>query len=1005
MLMKKYLLIFMAIVLGATMFVLPKTWAEDKPKVSINIEQIFGVMPDDYIGSMQLSDVNTSEEDYLIGNYYPIVCMGFNGDNLFVGDTSYGRIHILSGDLSHRNIFGSLGMGDNKYQLPSDINFDKDGNAYITDLYNCYVTKVDKRGSFVKRFGVEGTENGQFLAPAGVCVDGSGNVYVSDGITARVQKFDSSFNYVTTFGKTTDKLQLVAPGAIRMGSNGDVFVADYKNGVIFEYTTDGKFVKTFVNPPAEKKIRAIGQFDFDKDGNIWIVDRAPGNVNLTLCSSDGSVKKTFKVGDGDAICDGLTVGPDGVYVHVMGIPTSPNGYSPDNPFFFPTIQTLYKLDFSGKVSTTFKSDPAAEGRGGEIMGVAVDSKGYVYSVSRKAVSGDKENSKVHIFKPDGSLSDTITGSDLNIPAGATIKNVTIDSYDNVYFVIAESSVGYVVKMSGSNSTFGKEDIIDPSYIVTDRMDNIYVGDNGKKQVTVFTNQGRKRDEIRVNSVVRAIAVDPYRNIAVASDTSISVVDKKGRDIGTMGGGGRKDGSVYYPTGIVFTDKGGVIVSDTENGRIQIFDRTDTGKFKLAYTSPRAFYCAGGLFWGKDNKLYMTDMLHNVIYKLSIPGYLPPGTGDAGPRPPMPPQPPAPQVIPSDGELSFNPKEIKATAGTVFDCAIDVKYATNIFGVGLKIKFDPKFMKFEKAEAGTFLSSDGNYNIFYINDKEKDKGLVELIGPLRTGSVSGMDGSGTLIKLRFNATNQGETKIEMTDVIVKDPNLDNIQVTTLTGKVTIAPPDSIPPVLNITTPNCAFESMTTISGKTEVGAKVEFDFDGKTNTVQVFNDGSFSIRIVLKAGENKVSVRSSDAAGNVTEKKLTLQLKIRNIVIMWIDKLEYLANSQSAKFTVPPMIIGGSTYVPFRKLGELLNCKIEWNANERKATYIYDDSCTGEKIVLEAWIGKSIGKKNGAVIDFKKTPQIVKGNTMVPLRAISEGLGALVEYEATERRITLTHPKP
>lgn len=1003
--MKKALLAFLTVVLCCSVFAAPISRAEDKPKISINIEQIFGVMPDDYIGSMQLSDVNTSEEDYLIGRYYPIVGMSVGNDSLYVGDTGYGRVHIMSQDLTHRSVFGSLGLGDNKYQLPSDIGFDKDGNAYITDLFNCNVTKVDKRGDFIKKFGSEGTENGQFLAPAGVCVDGSGNVYISDGISARIQKFDSNLSYISTFARSNDKTQLISPGALRVGPNGNIFVADYKSGVIFEYTTDGKYVKLAVNPTDEKKFIAMGPFGFDKDGGIWIVDRAPTATSVKIYGADGTFKKAVDIGDGDSICDGLAIGTDSVFVHVIGSPTEPNGYTPDNPFFFPSNQTLYKLDLQGKVVSTFKSDPAASGRGGEIQGVAVDSKGTVYAVSRKAFTGDKATSKVHVYKPDGTLTDTITSSNLSIPGSAIIKNVTIDSYDNVYFIVKEASNGYIVKLSDTSTTYGKEDIVEPNSIVTDRMDNIYIGDYAKKQVLVFTNQGKKRDELRVNAGIRSIAVDPYRNIAVAAETSISVIDKKGRDVASMGGAGRKEGSVYYPTGIVFTDKGGLIVSDTENGRIQIFDKTDSGKFQIAYTSPRMFYCAGGLYWGKDNKLYMTDMLHNVVYKLSIPGYLPPGTGEAGPRPPMPPQPPAPQIIPSDGELSFNPKEVKATAGTVFECTIDVKYAQNIFGVGLKVKFDPKFVKFEKAEAGNFLSSDGNFNLFYVNDKEKDKGIVEMVGPLRTGSVSGMDGQGTLIKLRFTATNQGDTKLEMTDVVVKDPNLDNIQVTTLTAKLSIAPPDSVPPILNITSPSCIFESSTVLQGKTETGAKVEYDFDGKTTTAQVFGDGSFNVKLTLKPGENKLTVRATDPAGNVTEKKLTLVMKTRNVIVMWIDKVDYIANNQQSKFKVAPTIQAGATYVPFRALGELLNCKIDWNNNEKKATYIFEDTCTGDKIVLEAWIGKSIGKKNGAVIDFKKAPITLKGSTMVPLRAISEGLGAQVEFEATEKRITLTHPKP
>ncbi|MEZ4813089.1 MAG: copper amine oxidase N-terminal domain-containing protein [Caldisericia bacterium] len=91
----------------------------------------------------------------------------------------------------------------------------------------------------------------------------------------------------------------------------------------------------------------------------------------------------------------------------------------------------------------------------------------------------------------------------------------------------------------------------------------------------------------------------------------------------------------------------------------------------------------------------------------------------------------------------------------------------------------------------------------------------------------------------------------------------------------------------------------------------------------------------------------------------------------------------------------------RALGDVLGCKTEWVADERKVIYTYNDKCNGEITTLEIWIGKQIGKKNNETWDMGLAPLIVNDRTLVPLRAISEGLGADVLWEGETRKITIT----
>ncbi|MCE5223763.1 hypothetical protein LLG10_06190 [bacterium] len=60
----------------------------------------------------------------------------------------------------------------------------------------------------------------------------------------------------------------------------------------------------------------------------------------------------------------------------------------------------------------------------------------------------------------------------------------------------------------------------------------------------------------------------------------------------------------------------------------------------------------------------------------------------------------------------------------------------------------------------------------------------------------------------------------------------------------------------------------------------------------------------------------------------------------------------------------------------------------------------ESITLELWVDNQEALVNGKQVKLDVPPTIVKGRTLVPLRFISEALGAKVDYEAKTRKITV-----
>lgn len=101
---------------------------------------------------------------------------------------------------------------------------------------------------------------------------------------------------------------------------------------------------------------------------------------------------------------------------------------------------------------------------------------------------------------------------------------------------------------------------------------------------------------------------------------------------------------------------------------------------------------------------------------------------------------------------------------------------------------------------------------------------------------------------------------------------------------------------------------------------------------------------------------------------------------------------------PPVIQNGSTLVPMRAIFEALGAEVTWDETMQAAT-----ATLGSKNIYIA-VGAQIGCVNNVetVID---TPAILRnGRVMVPLRFISEGLGASVEWDGARQEARITSAK-
>ncbi|RXZ81502.1 copper amine oxidase N-terminal domain-containing protein [Paenibacillaceae bacterium] len=101
-------------------------------------------------------------------------------------------------------------------------------------------------------------------------------------------------------------------------------------------------------------------------------------------------------------------------------------------------------------------------------------------------------------------------------------------------------------------------------------------------------------------------------------------------------------------------------------------------------------------------------------------------------------------------------------------------------------------------------------------------------------------------------------------------------------------------------------------------------------------------------------------------------------------LEVLYDGRKMQFDVPPKMVNNSVLVPIRFVSDKLGGKLA--VNGKKITI------TKGKQVLQITMNSKTAAFNGKTVQLNQAAIVDRGRTLVPLRAVSEGLGVKVEWD-------------
>jgi sugar lactone lactonase YvrE len=975
-----------------------------------------GVMPSDYVGTMTLESVNTVEQDHASENAFPSqgVAVLPDGD-VAVCDTGYGRLHVFSADLEHKQTIGSLGSGRGRLQYPMDVAADSAGNMYVVDFFGNKVVKYAPGGSVLLEFGSEGKAAGQFQGPAGVAVTSDGSIWVADQLNNRVEQFNAAGSWVATVTGIAHPAGMTATGAVPcvVGEGGVVYTVK-----------GGKAVRVFAAPgDAENLISSAADLAVDGKGNIYVADRGTGKLPVPavkVFSSGGQYRRSIgqypanmnDIQDEELLSPGgVAVASDGT-VYVMN-----SGFFRDstNPFGSGFHAKLIEYAPGGGLVNVQNYDIGLSGRLNNPQDVAVDGKGQLWvTCSSPAVSSDGQTiewNRGYVEVLDHSGNEIFTVMKAGSRSMQLVQSVAANGAGLVYVGAQDVRGGFVAVYDESGNyvrTIASGAVDQPIDLEAAADGTLWACNQGDGSVVHLTADGTELSRFSTAGMPGGLTVLPGGDLLVCVWGKSSDVQQvirytsRGAVVTAFAtaGGGRGIDRLYFPHDAVMLPDGLILVSDAENGRFVAFRQGGS----VAWTTARSWYIPGRMAWSSDGLLYMTDGFHNVIRELCY-GELPASQG-------------------ASLTARLDTVHMAVSAGSTVRLQLSLRnwsaradrfaVASSVVGTGgWSCSVSPSSVSVVSGATGTV-----NVTV------QVPRGIA----PGASGTVS--------IAVRSALDPRSTTTVRASVEVRTPPAILVGGVPMVAGmRSTVTVPLETRDAENLYAAGCRVTyddkalQLVGVARGSLLGNDALFVEDHATageirlastlkgSATPVSGDGSIALLTfrALEAGTTQLDVDELQLLGGeggkevLSGKARSVPVRVvasqpRTTLVLRVGSSTMKSGSTSVMLGSPPVIVEGRTLVPIRAVVESLRGTVSWDAVTRTATV----SLGGVSLKLS--IGQTMALVNGRQVPIdnanpKVVPQIIAGRTMLPLRFVTENLGADVQWEGTTQTITITYPKP
>ena len=243
-------------------------------------------------------------------------------------------------------------------------------------------------------------------------------------------------------------------------------------------------------------------------------------------------------------------------------------------------------------------------------GIAIDSNGNI-------IVADTGNNRIQKFNSSRIYSNTYTAPLTPFfPYAVSINNsngyAVADQGNNN--ILLFSNIGFQSQLQNNN---GSQQIQTPQGVSYDGGQNLYVSTTGF--IAGYPNYSINYSS-SIQSVTNpgGVAIDPYGYIWVIDINNSTLVklqpDPNGTILAIYGSQGNLNGQFNYPSGIAIDYAGNIIVADTGNNRIQIFD--NNGNHLSTFGSPGSgnnnFNYPIGVAINQSGEILVADLGNNRV---------------------------------------------------------------------------------------------------------------------------------------------------------------------------------------------------------------------------------------------------------------------------------------------------------------------------------------------------------------------------------------------------------
>ncbi len=821
---------------------------------------------------------------------------------IFVSDQLNSRIQVFSSDGKFLKSLKNEDIGN-----PQGLTVDKEGFLWVVDAKSCKVFKLDKEGKILLSFGGKGAQDTQFVYPFDVEVTDN-FVYVVDRglgtpLNPCIKKFDKNGNFVQKIGKRGTKLPLqpgefLTPAGIAVDDEENIYTFDagYFHGPgnpfgwprttrLTVFDRNGNFKnKIDYDPQTEGRLINPISASVDSSGNIWVAHWANfGDIGeIAIFNSDGKFLKSIKGISKDkpfAAIGGVLCGKNEVYVS-SGIEAAP----------------ITVFDLQGNFLRVLENckDTILQP-----YQMAFDSKGRIWVVTR--------NFMVYAISP----TDGTVYKEFQIKGEANA--IAIDSNNNVYVATFDHYVdvydenGKLLRKIGKGGGRAVEKFWFPTGVAVDNEGVVYVADTENGRIQMF-----KYDGTFLGSTPRGYY--ELAHLFIAPDGMIYAADLFHNVVRIISPYGEK------LQDYAFSLTSDAIEKETKPGQEVTFNLSISNKgaksdtYKITIVSDiydwKATLPSQITLNSKEKKTFEVKVLPPPTAKIGDVLKFDIEVKSQG-------DPNIVKTISLKVTLATRTKvyieKILVDLNSTFEVNINIEEVENLYGFGFTLTYDKESLDFEDVVEGEFLKKDGVSTLF-LKNVNKDKGEI-IVGVSRTGKVQGISGAGNLIKFKFKALKLGKVSLKITNLVLKDSDLNEIKANLEVNEIEIY--------------------VRKIILKLEIG-----------NKIMLVNDIPQEIDVPpqIIEGRTLLPIRwvaeplGATVGWDPNEKKVTVTLK--DIVIeLWINKNVARVNGINTPIDpnnpkVVPMIIQGRTMLPVRFVAENLGCKVDWDGTTKTVTITY-----------------------------------------------------------------------